>query len=84
MLEADGLERAKALLEVELERLKNAHAAGVTIAVPAALDFCLEHRLAPPSWLFKQHWNCFAIFSSGRNLRNVGVPVVQLRAIGRT
>lgn len=35
----------------ELDNLKKAHDAGVVIAVPAALDYCLENDLVPPSWL---------------------------------
>lgn len=37
--------------EQELERLRKACEADVKIAVPAALDYCLEHGLAPPSWV---------------------------------
>lgn len=53
MLESERRNRVRILDEIELERLKKAHDAGVVIAVPAALDYCLEHGLPPPSWLVK-------------------------------
>jgi hypothetical protein len=43
--------RARVFHEQELERLRKAREAGVVIAVPAALDYCLEHDLGPPQWL---------------------------------
>jgi hypothetical protein len=45
--------RVRVLHEMELERLQKARDAGVVIAVPAALDYCLEHDLAPPAWLIQ-------------------------------
>lgn len=35
----------------ELEILRRGLDAGVTVAVPAALHYCLEHRLPAPEWL---------------------------------
>ena len=51
MLESERRNRVRILDEMELESLKKARDAGVIIAVPAALDYCLEHGLPPPSWL---------------------------------
>ena len=53
MGDSERLKRVSIFHEMELERLQKALGAGVMLAVPAALEYCLEHGLVPPPWLIK-------------------------------
>lgn len=53
MPDSEGLNRVRVLDELELENLKKARDDGVVLAVPAALDYCLEHGLVPPLWVIQ-------------------------------
>lgn len=43
--------RTVELIEWRLAHLRKAYEAGVIVAVPAALDYCIEHDFEPPRWL---------------------------------
>jgi hypothetical protein len=53
MRDSAQIKRVSFFDEMELERLQKARDAGMVLAVPAAMAYCLEHDLAAPPWLVK-------------------------------